>query len=109
MKKESILGCLLAAAFLTGVGTAYAQTVPQGYSKADGYQYYEIGTYPQGENGEIQPLLWRALDVTDQHALLLSEYVIDAQQVIFETDETIIAKHAYRRIASLRKAIFANG
>ena len=85
-------------------GTALAQVEPRGYAKGQGYQYYNIGTYPQTADGQSEPLLWRALSVENGQALMLTEYVIDAQQVIFETDEEVIAKHAYRRIASFAES-----
>ncbi len=46
-----------------------------GYS-ASGYQYVELGTFPQTlENGR-EPILWRVLAVEDGAAYLVSEYVL---------------------------------
>ena len=36
-----------------------------------------FGQYPQGANGETEPLVWRVLDVQDGKALLITEKVID--------------------------------
>ena len=36
-----------------------------------------FGRYPQGTNGEIEPLLWRVLDVEDKKALLITYKLID--------------------------------
>ena len=72
----------------------------RGYVKKEGYQYVLFGEYPYEKDGTKKPLLWRVLDVTDDKALLITEDVIDAQQVIFETDEKVIEKRTYRRIAS---------
>lgn len=98
--RKFALGCLLGLITVTLAAGALAADEPRGYQKGQGYQFYEIGTYPQGKDGEASPLLWRALAVENGEALLLTEMVIDAKQVIFEQDEDVIAKHAYRRIAS---------
>ena len=43
-----------------------------------GDRNYELGCYPQGENGEVKPLLWRVLDVDAENkkALLITEDLI---------------------------------
>lgn len=37
-----------------------------------------FGRYPQGENGEVEPLLWRVLRVKGSMVLLITEKLIDA-------------------------------
>ena len=37
----------------------------------------EFGKYSQGENGEVQPLLWRVLTVEKDKALIITEMLID--------------------------------
>lgn len=37
-----------------------------------------FGRYPQGENGEVEPLLWRVLHVKGSMVLLITEKLIDA-------------------------------
>jgi hypothetical protein len=37
-----------------------------------------FGRYPQGANGEVEPLLWRVLDVKGSRVLLITEKLIDA-------------------------------
>lgn len=95
--KKALLGILL---LLLLPLTCSAETGVRGYIKNDGYQYVIFGEYPYEKDGTAKPLLWRILDVTDNQALLLTEDVIDARQVIFETDERVIEKRTYRRIAS---------
>jgi hypothetical protein len=56
-------------------GLAGAQSL-RGYDAKDGYQYIALGTWPQGENGEEAPILWRVLSAGDSDALLLSEYIL---------------------------------
>ena len=43
-----------------------------------GDRNYKLGCYPQGENGEVKPLLWRVLDVDAENkkALLITEDLI---------------------------------
>ena len=95
MKKALLV--LLALLMLPVYGSAEEM---RGYVKKEGYQYVLFGEYPYEKDGTKKPLLWRVLDVTDNQALLITEDVIDAQQVIFETDEKVIEKRTYRRIAS---------
>lgn len=53
----------------------------RGYEKALGYQYVALGTYNQGENGEVAPVIWRVLEVADGQAYLLSEYILGNNRV----------------------------
>ncbi len=103
MRKAAVILLTLLTALALGTA-ALAADAPRGYRKGAGYQYYAIGAYPQGKNGEVKPLLWRALSVEDGRALLLTEYVIDAKQILFESDAEVIAAHAYRRIASFAES-----
>ena len=70
----------------------------RGYEKGNGWQYVYFGEYPYEKDGTIAPVLWRILEVEDGQALMLTEYVIDTQQIIFESDEKKIEKGDYRRI-----------
>ncbi|MBN1777871.1 MAG: hypothetical protein JW811_07085 [Clostridiales bacterium] len=47
-----------------------------GYAKSGGYQYLEMGTFPQTLEGGREPILWRVLAAGDGTAYLLSEYVL---------------------------------
>ncbi|MBQ9886997.1 MAG: pentapeptide repeat-containing protein [Lachnospiraceae bacterium] len=40
---------------------------------------YEFGSYPQGANGEVKPILWRVLDIVGGYALLLSDKILDSK------------------------------
>lgn len=79
---------------------ALADSPLRGYVKGEGYQYVSLGAYPYEADGAVAPVLWRVLETKDGQALLLTEYVIDVSQVIFETDEKAIKKQTYRRIDS---------
>lgn len=72
----------------------------RGYVKDEGYQYAYVGQYPYDADGSIAPVLWRVLSVENGQALLMTEYVIDTTQIIFETDQKIIEAHSYRRISN---------
>lgn len=98
MKKFAILLLVLMLAAMSVGAIAEDTSELRGYKKGEGYQYYEFGSYPQGRDGEVEPLLWCALSVEDGKALMMTKYVIDMQQVIFESDETNIQNHDYRRI-----------
>ena len=47
--------------------------------------YVTLGTYPQGANGEVEPIEWLVLDVQDGRALLISRYGLDAHRVFADT------------------------
>ncbi|MDR3217088.1 MAG: DUF6273 domain-containing protein [Clostridiaceae bacterium] len=52
-----------------------------GYDTA-GIEYVRFGKYPQGANGEIEPIIWRVLDIAvneenQKTALLMSELTLD--------------------------------
>ena len=81
-----------------------AQAEIQGYVKGQGYNYVYFGQYPYDRDGTVQPVLWRVLAVQDNKALMLTEYLIDTDQVIFVTDEKIIENHSYRRIETFEES-----
>ena len=97
MKK---LLAFLAVLLLALPCAAQADSSLRGYVKGAGYQYVSLGRYPYASDGTEAPVLWRVLEARDGQALLLTEYVVDVSQVIFETDPKIIEKQAYRRISS---------
>ena len=73
----------------------------RGYTKSKPqYQYVNLCEFPYEKNGTVKPVLWRILDVSNNQALLLTEYVIDTSQVIFNDDINNIKgkTHNYRWI-----------
>lgn len=48
----------------------------QGYTQGYGWQYVELGVYPQTLEGGLEPILWRVLSAENGKAYLLSEYVL---------------------------------
>ena len=97
MKKALIVGILILLCLLP---LAPAQAEMRGYEKGLGYEYVLLGSYPYEKDGTAQPVLWRVLDIKEGRALLLTEYVLDAKQVIFESDPKVIENHSFRRISS---------
>lgn len=85
-------------------GNALAQTPAlRGYSATEGWQYLELGTFPQTLEGGLEPILWRVLAVEQNRAYLLSEYVLvnrrihndDAQYAQSGGDFTQTEMYAY--------------
>ncbi|MBQ6959835.1 MAG: CapA family protein [Clostridia bacterium] len=97
MRKPLTIGMLML--LLLGI-MPLASAELQGYDKNRGYDYVTMGSYPYTKEGEAKPVLWRVLSVEDGKALLLTEYILDAKQVIFENDQKVIEKHAFRRISA---------
>lgn len=99
MNVKKLLAFLAAMLLMLPCATL-ADSPLRGYVKGEGYQYVSLGAYPYEADGTVAPVLWRVLETKDGQALLLTEYVIDVSQVIFETDEKVIKKQTYRRIDS---------
>lgn len=60
---------------LAGPAVAWGEAV-RGYLAGEGWQYVELGVYPQTLEGGLEPILWRVLSVEDGEAYLVSEYVL---------------------------------
>jgi len=87
MKKICILALAMAMLFSA---CAYAQDfAPRGYDKKHGYQYIQLGEFPQDADGTVRPILWRVLSVDDTQAYLLSEYVLFNNRVHPDDNEYI--------------------
>lgn len=52
-----------------------------GYEKGSGYRYVSFGSYPQGEQGEVLPIVWRVLDSRDGLLYAMSEYILDVRRI----------------------------
>lgn len=79
--KKALLLVLLAALLLTAVFPASADMALRGYDKKEGYQYISFGHFPQEADGTVKPIIWRVLDVGEEHAYLLSEYVLFGNRI----------------------------
>lgn len=95
---------LLLAAGLFHAGEAFGEAALHGWKHARKYEYASFGRYPQLADGTVLPVVWRVLNCDAGQALLISEYVLDAKQVIFESDPEVIADRTYRRIAAFEES-----
>ena len=72
--------CVLLMCMLLSFAAVYANAEDEfalrGYDKAAGYQYIQLGEFPQDADGTVRPILWRVLSVENDQAYLLSEYVL---------------------------------
>ncbi len=97
MKKILMTGVLI----LLLLGTcARADAELLSYEKDRGYDYAALGSYPYEADGTEMPVLWRVLSANNGQAVLLTEYIIDTKQVIFENNQKVIENHTFRRIAA---------
>lgn len=65
----------------------------RGYDKKHGYQYIQLGAFPQDADGTVRPILWRVLNVDETQAYLLSEYILFNNR-IHPDDQAYIAFNA---------------
>lgn len=76
IKPVRLLPVVLILLYLAASPLCQGAYAVSGYTKASGYQYVQLGSYPQTAQGERKPILWRVLDVTDDYLYLFSEYVL---------------------------------
>ena len=76
-----IAGLLASVGLLFFVCTGASASALTGYSAQNGYQYLEMGTFPQTFEGGREPILWRVLAAEDGTAYLLSEYVLENRRL----------------------------
>ena len=97
MKRTLTMGLLV---FLLLGAVSCANADMRSYEKGRGYEYVTLGAYPYEADGTEKPVLWRVLSAENGQALLLTEYIIDAKQIIFETNARVIENHTFRRISA---------
>lgn len=69
----------------------------RGYDKKQGYQYIQLGEFPQDADGTIRPILWRVLSVDETQAYLLSEYILFNNRVHGDDTEYIAFNAAFHQ------------
>ncbi|MBQ7886323.1 MAG: hypothetical protein IJ313_05450 [Clostridia bacterium] len=74
MKK--LLALMLALAWMLCAYACAEEPALRGYDKKQGYQYVQLGAFPQDADGTVRPILWRVLSVDGAQAYLLSEYIL---------------------------------
>lgn len=71
--------CMAAAmVILMGLWAApvLSEETLRGYDSAAGYQYLELGVFPQTLDAGLEPILWRVLAADEDTVFLVSEYVL---------------------------------
>ena len=95
MKKILMLALVLVWAL---TACAFAEDFAlRGYDNKDGYQYVQLGEFPQDEDGTVRPILWRVLSVDDTQAYLLSEYILFNNRVHPDDKEYIAFNAAFNQ------------
>ena len=74
---------------------SYSENAP---TKAQRYQYVQLGTYPYEADGTVKPVLWKVLYVENDQALLFSDLILDKQQVVYAKTREIQLKRKFRRV-----------
>ena len=87
--------------------SAGAETTLRGYDKSrpkdQRYQYVLLGDYPYETDGKTKPVLWWVLGVKDGEALLLSDMILDTQQVMY-CDEKDPESRNFRRMVDFSES-----
>lgn len=95
MKKTLII--ILTLIMISVCAISYAEFDLRGYDKKAGYQYIALGEFPQEADGTVKPILWRVLDVDENQAYLLSEYVLFSNRVHPDDNEYIAFQAAFNQ------------
>ena len=78
--------------------SAFAEDfVLRGHDKKQGYQYVQLGEFPQDADGTVRPILWRVLSVDETQAYLLSEYILFNNRVHLDDNEYIAFNAAFNQ------------
>lgn len=100
MKRICVI--LIAAAMLLSACASAQDFALRGYDKKDGYQYIQLGEFPQEADGTVKPILWRVLSADDSQAYLLSEYVLFNNRVHPDDQEYIAFEAAFNQTEMFR-------
>ena len=99
--------CLVLCLSVLAISAAMAETQLRGYDKnapkGQKYQYVVLGDYPYEKNGDTKPVLWWVLGVKDGQALLLSDMILDTQQVMY-CDERDAESRNFRRMTDFAES-----
>ena len=102
--RKAVLFLLLTVCLFQGRIALGEEATLHSWKHSKKYQYVTFGQYPQLRDGTVLPVKWRVLSVENDQAMLISEYVLDAKQVIFESDPVAIEEHTYRRISTFEES-----
>ena len=99
MRVKKALIWLLALLMLCAAPAMAEDDELRGYLRGHGWKFVSLGQYPYEKDGTVAPVVWRVLSIENNQALLITEYIIDTQQVIFVSDQRKIDTYDYRRIS----------
>ena len=94
---KRILLLLFALVWLFAACACAEEFALRGYDKKEGYQYVQLGEFPQDTDGTVRPILWRVLSVDDTQAYLLSEYILFNNRVHPDDNEYIAFGAAFNQ------------
>lgn len=100
---KKAFACLLAMLVLIICSAAFVfsfaeETIElKGFEDSGEYQFIQMGYYPHNSMGLEKPILWRVLSVSDDIALLRSEYAIDIYEGDKSTSEEYVLSGIRRR------------
>ena len=95
--------CMLVLAMMLGACAAAQETFSlRGYDQKEGYQYVQLGEFPQDADGTVRPILWRVLSADDTQAYLLSEYILFNNRVHPDDKEYIAFEAAFNQTEMFR-------
>lgn len=100
MKK--VAAFVLALAWMLSAFAFAEDFALRGYEKKQGYQYVQLGEFPQDEDGTVRPILWRVLSVDQTQAYLLSEYILFNNRVHPDDNEYIAFDAAFNQTEMFR-------
>ena len=95
MKK--CIAILLVLAWMLGAYALAEDSALRGFDKKQGYQYVQLGEFPQDADGTVRPILWRVLSVDEEQAYLLSEYILFNNRVHPDDKEYIAFDAAFNQ------------
>ena len=95
MKKSIAILLVFLCMFCAYAGAE--ESALRGYDKKQGYQYIQLGEFPQDADGTVRPILWRVLSVDETQAYLLSEFVLFNNRVHPDDNEYIAFNGAFNQ------------
>ena len=90
--------CMLVLVMMLGACAAAQEPFTlRGYDQKEGYQYVQLGEFPQDADGTVRPILWRVLSADNTQAYLLSEYILFNNRVHPDDKEYIAFEAAFNQ------------
>lgn len=94
---RKLFALILALAWLFSASAFAEDFALRGFDRKQGYQYIQLGEFPQDADGTVRPILWRVLSVDDTQAYLLSEYILFNNRIHPDDNEYIAFNAAFNQ------------